>query len=155
MLSIPGQTIGLVIVDHGSKKTAANDMLLDVAALFKRSSASDIVEPAHMELAEPTIAQAFDRCVAQGANFVVVHPYFLAPGRHSTSDIPRMVAEAAAAHPGIRFHITQPLGLDEKIISLMVERIDHCLTHDFSCDYCQNTPCRDQRAPAATIEPVA
>ena len=133
MLSFPGHTIGLVIVDHGSKKAAANDMLLDVAALFKRVSACSIVEPAHMELVDPTIEQAFDRCVAQGATMVVVHPYFLAPGRHSTSDIPRMVAEAAAHHPGIRFHITQPLGLDEKIIALMVERIDHCLTHDFSC----------------------
>ena len=146
MLSYPGHTVGLVVVDHGSKKSAANDLLLDVAALFKRVSETKIVEPAHMELAEPTIEHAFYKCVEQGATFVVVHPYFLAPGRHSTTDIPRMVAEAAAKHPGVRFHVTQPLGLDEKIAQLMIQRIDHCLQHKFSCDYCKDTPCQDRRA---------
>src|SRR4051794_10207085 len=102
MLTHPTHTVGLVIVDHGSKKAAANDMLLDVAAMFKRVSGTPIVEPAHMELAEPTIAQAFDKCVAQGATFVIVHPYFLSPGRHSTTDIPILTAQAATRHQGVR-----------------------------------------------------
>ena len=46
-----------------------------------------------MELAEPSIEQAFDKCVAQGATFVVVHPYFLAPGRHSRAT-PRTLIRA-------------------------------------------------------------
>ena len=139
MLNLPGHTLGLVIVDHGSKKAAANDMLIDVAAMFRRVSECRIVEPAHMELAEPSIDAAFDKCVAQGATFVVVHPYFLSPGRHSTTDIPRMVAEAAARHPGVGFHVTQPLGLDDKIAQLMLQRIDHCLKNSFNCDYCRQT----------------
>jgi sirohydrochlorin ferrochelatase len=148
MLSFPGHVVGLVIVDHGSKRQAANDMLIDVAEMFKRVSGGKIVEPAHMELAEPTIEQAFDRCVAQGATVVVVHPYFLSPGRHSTTDIPRFTAEAAAKHPGVRFHITQPLGLDEKIAQVMLGRIEHCLQSDFSCDYCRGTGCCDGGAGA-------
>jgi sirohydrochlorin ferrochelatase len=120
MLTHPTETLGLVIVDHGSKKAAANDMLLDVAAMFKRVAGTPIVEPAHMELAPPTIEQAFDKCVAQGATLVIVHPYFLSPGRHSTTDIPTLTAQAAARHPGIKFHVTQPLGLDEKIAQIMI-----------------------------------
>ena len=146
MLQYPNHTVGLIVVDHGSKKSAANDLLLDVTALFKRVSGSAIVEPAHMELAEPSIQVAFDRCVAQGATLVVVHPYFLAPGRHSTTDIPRMTADAAAKHPGVRFHVTQPLGLDDKIAALMLQRINHCLQHDFTCEYCRDTGCCDQAA---------
>ena len=96
-----------------------------------------VVDNWHMELAAPTIGEAFDRCVAQGATLVVVHPYFLSPGRHSTADIPRMTAEAAARHPGVRFHVTQPLGLDEKIAALMVQRIGHCLEHGLVCDDCR------------------
>ncbi|HUO07988.1 MAG TPA: CbiX/SirB N-terminal domain-containing protein [Phycisphaerae bacterium] len=141
MLHHPSETLGLVIVDHGSKRPAANDMLLDVAAMFKRVSGTPIVEPAHMELAEPTIGQAFDKCVAQGATLVIVHPYFLSPGRHSTTDIPHLTAAAAARHPGVKFHVTQPLGLDEKIAHIMIERIAHCVTHQFNCDYCRETGC--------------
>jgi sirohydrochlorin ferrochelatase len=156
MLSYPGHTVGLVVVDHGSKKAAANDLLLDVAEMFKRVSQTRIVEPAHMELAEPSIEQAFDRCVEQGATFVVVHPYFLAPGRHSTTDIPRMVTEAAAKHPGVGFHVTQPLGLDEKIAQIMIARIDHCLQNNFCCAYCKDTACQGRRtAAAAETQPAS
>jgi sirohydrochlorin ferrochelatase len=135
-------TTGLILVDHGSKRAAANDMLLDVAAMFKRVSGENIVEPAHMELAEPSIEAAFDACVRQGATLVVVHPYFLSPGRHSTTDIPRLVAEAAAKHPGVRYHVTQPLGLDERIAQIIMQRIGHCVGHGFSCEYCAGTGCQ-------------
>ena len=74
-----------------------------------------------MELPEPTIAQSFDRCVAKGETIAaVVHPYFLARGGHCRTDRPRMTAEAAAKHGGVRFHVTQPLGLDEKIAQLVM-----------------------------------
>ena len=56
MLAYPHHTIGIIVVDHGSKKSAANDQLLEVTGLFRRVARAAIVEPAHMELAEPTIA---------------------------------------------------------------------------------------------------
>lgn len=115
--------LGIILVDHGSKRDEANALLADVAQLFRGVSGAAIVEIAHMELAEPTIAQVFARCVAQGARRVVVHPYFLAPGRHSTSDIPRMVEAAAAAHPGIAYSITAPLGLDPRMTDIILDRI--------------------------------
>lgn len=131
------QKTGLVLVDHGSTRQAANDMMYDVAAMFSRVSGASIVEPAHMELAEPTIEQAFSACVARGATLVIVHPYFLSPGRHSTTDIPRMVAEAARQHPGVRYHVTQPLGLDDRLGEVILQRIRHCLDCDLTCDYCK------------------
>ncbi len=152
MTSMHGTVTGIVLVDHGSKRPAANDMLLQVAEMFRRVSGNRIVEPAHMELAEPTIAQAFDACVAQGAGMVIVHPYFLSPGRHSTTDIPNLVAQAAAGHPDVRYHVTQPLGLDEKIAQLIIERIDHCVVSQFSCAACAGTQCCDARV---SLEPTA
>eukprot|EP00898_Chlorokybus_atmophyticus_P000080 jgi/Chlat1/1072/Chrsp110S08637 len=52
------------------------------AVLYKAHSGRTLVETAHMELAEPSIATAFDICVARGARTVVISPYFLSPGRH-------------------------------------------------------------------------
>ena len=131
------QLLGVILVDHGSRFSAANDMLDEVAAMFQRVSGRQIVQPAHMELAEPTIAQAFDACVRQGATRVVVHPYFLSPGKHSTTDIPRMVEQAAARHPGIAFHVTAPLGLDDKIAEVIMHRIAECHQNQYDCAYCQ------------------
>src|SRR5256885_3572444 len=93
--------IGVVLVDHGSRREESNAMLLDVVRDFAQATAISIVEPAHMELAEPSIATAFARCVVRGATTVVVFPYFLLPGRHWNEDIPRLAAAAAKGHPGI------------------------------------------------------
>lgn len=119
--------IGVILVDHGSKVAEANAMLDEVVRLFRESTGAPIVEPAHMELADPTIAQAFARCVEQGATRVVVHPYFLSPGRHSTSDIPRLVEEAARVHPGVPVTVTEPLGLDIRMSEVILQRIQEAL----------------------------
>ena len=112
----------LLIVDHGSTQPDANEMLHAVGEVVRRRRPDLIVEVAHMELAAPGIQEGFAACVAAGAEEVVVHPYMLAPGRHATEDIPRLVQEAATRHPGIRHRVTPPLGLHEKIGDVILER---------------------------------
>ncbi len=119
--------IGIILVDHGSVVPEANQSLLEVVRVLRKSTGIAIVEPAHMELAEPNIAQAFTSCVEQGAKHVVIHPYFLSPGRHGTSDIPRMAAQAAADHPGTDFTVTEPLGADPRISEVVLLRIQEAL----------------------------
>ena len=119
--------IGIIVVDHGSRRPESNDLLLAVVKLFEQQSDYPIVEPAHMELAEPTIEQAFDRCVARGAKIVVCHPFFLLPGKHWNQDIPNLTAAAASKHPGIRWMVTAPIGMNEKMPIVMSDAIDHCL----------------------------
>ncbi len=135
-------TTGIIIVDHGSRRRESNAMLTVAAERFAAQSSFTIVEPAHMELAEPTIAQAFDNCVARGATRVVVFPYFLSPGRHWTEDIPALVAEAAAKHSGIEWLVTAPFGLHPDMLEIINDRIRRCLalsqTMDQTshCDVC-------------------
>ncbi|KAI0496732.1 hypothetical protein KFK09_023056 [Dendrobium nobile] len=120
---------GVVIVDHGSRRQESNLMLNDFVAMFKSRTGYQIVEPAHMELAEPAIKDAFRRCVQQGANHIIVSPFFLLPGRHWYKDIPALVAEAAGEHSGISYIITAPFGLHELMVDVMNDRIKHCLSH--------------------------
>ena len=89
---LSSRTLGIVIVDHGSRRASSNRMLEDFVEIFAAQAPTSIVEPAHMELAEPSIRVAFGRCVAKGAARVVVMPYFLLPGRHWNEDIPRLTA---------------------------------------------------------------
>ena len=117
----------LLLIDHGSTRDDANDLLPKVARMVQDMSDFEIVCYAHMELAEPTIQQGLDTCVAAGATEVIVHPYFLSPGRHSVSDIPRMVAEAAAKYAGVSYRLTEPLGLDPKMGELILKRVRESL----------------------------
>lgn len=123
------QDTAIIIVDHGSRTRESNRLLEEVAARFARRFETQfpIVEGAHMELAEPTMAQAYARCVAQGARRVVICPFFLGPGRHIREDIPRLAREAAAAFPDIEHIVAAPLGADDLILELLFKRLTQSL----------------------------
>ncbi|CAA0820180.1 sirohydrochlorin ferrochelatase B [Striga hermonthica] len=120
---------GIIIVDHGSRRKESNLMLNDFVVMFKEKTKYPIVEPAHMELAEPSIQDAFNSCVRKGAKRVIVSPFFLFPGRHWHQDIPSLTAEAAKEHPGVSYVITAPLGLHELLVDVVNDRITYCLSH--------------------------
>jgi sirohydrochlorin ferrochelatase len=133
--------IGIVIVDHGSRLDLSNRMLEKLALLFADRFAEkySIVEPAHMEIAEPSIATAYAKCVQRGAERVVVCPFFLGPGKHWTNDIPRLTAEASQKFPGTHYHVTMPLGIDDLILDLLEKRVRFCDKSEFDCESCRGT----------------
>jgi sirohydrochlorin ferrochelatase len=114
---------GILIVDHGSVRREANDMLRCMANLIQTMTGPEVVvRYAHMELADPDIASGFTECVHAGATDVTVFPYMLSPGRHSTTDIPRIVSNAAKAFPNVVFNVTPAFGVHEKLAELVLER---------------------------------
>lgn len=113
----------ILLVDHGSVREEANEMLSHMREVVRRLAGDGvIVEIAHMELAEPTIEQGMDACVRAGATEVVVFPYMLSPGKHSTRDIPRLAEAAAARFPGLRCTVTPAFGVHEKLAEVVLER---------------------------------
>ncbi|MFN8026976.1 MAG: CbiX/SirB N-terminal domain-containing protein [Acidimicrobiia bacterium] len=143
MTDLDSPTTGLVLVDHGSRRAESNELHEQTVRAWRETSGHPIVEPAHMELAEPSIGTAFDACVAQGATTVVIQPYFLGPGRHWDRDIPELAAEAAARHPGVQFLVTAPLGPHPLLMTIVEERVRQCLLHASGgapeCDLCEGT----------------
>lgn len=116
--------LGLIIVDHGSRFPESNQLVVRVAQAFQKRFADQfaIVEPAHMELAEPSIQVAYQRCVERGAQRILVIPYFLGPGKHWTTDIPALVTQAAANSPETSWSLAAPLGLDDLMLDLLHKR---------------------------------
>ena len=138
-----GETVGVVVVDHGSRRNEANERHVSFIAAWSATAPFAVVEPAHMELAEPSIGTAFDRCVAAGATTVVVAPYFLWPGNHWSVDIPALAERAAVRHPGIHYLVAAPLGPHPSLLDIVQQRVDHCLAHADgrgpACDVCSGT----------------
>ncbi|MFI4860557.1 MAG: CbiX/SirB N-terminal domain-containing protein [Phycisphaerales bacterium JB063] len=122
-------TLGVVIVDHGSRRAESNAMLEAFVEMFIAERPEyRIVEPAHMELAEPSIATAVERCVQRGARHVAVCPYFFAPGKHWHKDIPEL-AKDAAEQAGVPWVVTAPIGLTPLMVDVIDSRLQHCLAH--------------------------
>lgn len=112
----------LLVVDHGSRKATSNQQLEHIAASLTSLAPDCLVAFAHMEIAEPSIAEAMGQLVAGGAKHIHVLPYFLSSGRHITQDIPRLVAEAAASLHDVAYDIGDPLGPDLSLAELLLRR---------------------------------
>ena len=143
--------LGVVLVDHGSRRDESNQQLLQLAKDWEAAGPHAIVEPAHMELAEPTISQAFDRCVKRGATRIVISPFFLLPGRHWKNDLPRLAAEAAAQH-SVEHLVVSPLGLHPLMMQILTDRIQQCLAHATgdrpACEFCEGLDACQLRPPS-------
>ncbi len=114
----------VLLVDHGSRRAVANEQLEEIARRLRARLSDSIVETAHMELVPPSVADGIDACVEAGASEIVVHPYFLAPGSHTTTDIPRLVREAISRHPNVSVRISPPLGAHDKLIDVILDRLE-------------------------------
>lgn len=112
-----------MLIDHGSQRAEANLQLEELARKIRLREPATMVRTAHLEIAEPKLGEAIDACVREGATAIVVHPYFLGPGRHTSEDIPRLVREASAKHPDVELRISAPLGVHDKLVEVVLERV--------------------------------
>jgi len=113
----------ILIVDHGSRLPEANELLEAVAARVRQRLPDRVVRTAHLDLATPSIPDAIDACADEGAGEIVLLPWFLSPGAHTARDLPRIAQEAAGRHPGVRISCAAPLGFDEKLVDVLLERL--------------------------------
>lgn len=100
-------------------------MLHEFVELYRQTSGRQIVEGAHMEIAEPSIADAVGKCASAGAKKIVIAPYFLSRGRHIQEDIPALVAAAQEQHPGVECVVADPIGLDPLMAQLVEMRVQN------------------------------
>ncbi len=121
---------GVLVVGHGSHRREANDDVREAARRIAERGRFPLVEAAFLEIEHPNISKAFARLVEQGAEEIIVHPYFLSPGRHTRGDIPIEVREAASHHPGVNYRITEPLSAHPLVIEASVERLLETIARD-------------------------
>jgi sirohydrochlorin ferrochelatase len=125
----------ILLIDHGSRRDAANEMMDCMAHLVQAMAGPGVVvRYAHMELAEPSISSGVRSCVEAGATELIVFPYMLSPGKHSTGDIPRLVAAAAAPHPLLEVRVTSAFGVHEKLAELILGRAGLAVSHPLTAE---------------------
>lgn len=113
----------LLVVAHGSRRAESNEEVRRLTDELRLASGGEYaqVECAFLELAQPSIPEGIDCCVAEGAGEVVILPYFLSAGRHVVQDIPEIVATSQGRHPSVRLRIAPYLGRATSLVASLVE----------------------------------
>jgi sirohydrochlorin cobaltochelatase len=120
----------IVLVGHGSRVQEANQAFLHFATLFHEATHTP-VEPAFVELAEPTVSQALQRAAESGATEISVLPFILFAAGHVKSDIPLHIQTARSRYPRVRFVQGTPIGLHPKVLEILDDRVGKALRDAF------------------------
>jgi sirohydrochlorin ferrochelatase len=112
-----------VFIGHGSRNDAGNSEFVQfIENLFLKVD-SPIKGYGFLEKAQPTIQQALETAILSGATIITVIPVFLLPGIHANKDVPFEVSFIQHRYPTITIHYGAPIGIDELIIELLLERL--------------------------------
>ena len=116
----------IIIIGHGSPRKEANtiDSLAESLHTELHPGCSDnCVTGAYLQFSNPDIETVIEKNVAEGAGRIILHPFFLNAGMHVTKDIPELIESAKQKYPGVDFIYTEPLGMHEKLVDVVKERI--------------------------------
>jgi cobalt/nickel transport system ATP-binding protein len=127
----------VVLAGRGSSDPDANADLCKVARLLWDGRGLDLVEPAFVSLAPPSVPEALDRCRRLVASTIAVVPYFLFTGV-LVERIATQAAAWAAGHPDVEVRTAAELGPDPRLARLVLERYDEARRGDarMNCDCC-------------------
>jgi sirohydrochlorin ferrochelatase len=112
----------LLLIAHGSRHEEANADLFHVVGQLRAGGGFGVVEASFLELAEPGIEQGAQRCVAGGADRVILLPYFLSAGIHVQRDLVQAREHLASQFPRVQFCLAEPLGRHPLLLDVVKDR---------------------------------
>ena len=117
----------IILVGHGSPKSDANNMDVVGRMLHEKlhpGCSEECVFTAYLQFQSPTLEDALEAAVIKGTKKIIIHPYFLSAGMHVTKDIPGVIEGFKRSSPDIEFVYTEPLGVSQRLVELVVERME-------------------------------
>lgn len=109
---------GLLLVAHGSSCAAGVDESRSLGEAVAAASPGLVVDLGFLELADPPAAPVLDALVERGCRRVTVQPLMLLAAGHGKSDVPAIVLEGRARHPGVELLFGSPLGVVPELLAI-------------------------------------
>lgn len=117
----------LLILSHGSKAESITEILYKVRDSISAKNLYSDVRVAFMEFNRPSIPEAIAGICKEGATEIIALPMFLYKGNHILYDIPEELNKAKEEHPNLTIYMADPIGFDERIVDILIERAEGTL----------------------------
>jgi sirohydrochlorin cobaltochelatase len=110
---------GILLFAHGARDPRWAEPFDEVARRVARAEPATAVRLAFLEFMTPTLREAGDALAAAGCTRVDVVPLFLGAGGHVRKDLPLLLDELGAAHPGVLWRLQRAIGQADAVIEAM------------------------------------
>jgi len=121
---------GLLLFAHGARDPRWAEPFEAVAAAARRHEPSWTVQLAFLEFMTPTLIDAGHALAGGGCTRVDVVPLFLGAGGHVRKDLPLLLDELRAAHPGLRWQLQRAIGEQAGVVDAMAHAAVFNLSDD-------------------------
>jgi sirohydrochlorin cobaltochelatase len=108
---------------HGSRNPQWREPFESLAADYVRRFPQQPVRLAFLELMSPTLPEVLAELAATGIEVVRVVPLFLAPGAHTSRDLPALVAQAREQWPALQVDVAPTLLEAEPLRAAIVDAL--------------------------------
>ncbi len=109
----------VILFGHGSRDPLWRLPMETVATRLRTLQPGALVRCAYLELDAPDLPAAAADVVGAGAGHVTIVPMFLGTGRHAREDLPVLLRQLEAAHPGVAFVLQKAVGEDGRVLDLI------------------------------------
>ncbi len=111
----------IVLFAHGSRDALWRRPIEAVADEVKQLSPDTQVACAYLEMTEPDLPTTVASLVQTGVNVIRIVPMFLGVGRHAREDLPLLLQDLMAQHPGVTFELRNAIGEEPELTRAMAE----------------------------------
>jgi sirohydrochlorin cobaltochelatase len=109
-LSVASAKSALVLFAHGARDAQWSDPFRAMQKAVSGRRPDLTVELAFLEIMKPPLAECVAELAGAGHGRIVIAPLFLAQGGHLKKDLPRLMKELGARHPGVDLSVLPPIG---------------------------------------------
>ena len=119
-ITLPKKDVDIMIIGHGSKDPNAQMSLNYIVNELKDFYRN--VSRCWLEIEQPDIIEGIKKCENENPEVLIIVFYFLHEGAHVKTDINNDLVPAVKNSNLKKTYITKHLGVDEKMIDLIIER---------------------------------
>jgi sirohydrochlorin ferrochelatase len=117
---LPKKKVDVLLIGHGSKDPEARTSLKYVVDELKHQYRN--ISYCFLEIEQPNISQGIEESAKNSPMVLIVVPYFLHKGAHVKRDIYEDLNPAIERSNIKNIFITEHLGMDDKLVDLVLER---------------------------------
>lgn len=112
---------GIIFFGHGARDMRWREPFDRLCELWRDQHTEIQVEPAFLELMEPSLEAAVLSLVNQGAHAIKIIPVFFGQGGHLRNDFPLLLQACQESFPNIHLSATQAVGEDIAVLQAIID----------------------------------
>jgi precorrin-8X/cobalt-precorrin-8 methylmutase len=119
-LAIADNECDVILIGHGSSDKNAHDAFIFTANALRTHYRQ--VHHCFLELDRPSIDEGVSNAILGKPKIILMMPYFLHKGAHIKRDVVQEIESTLSKHDFKDAYLSRHLGVDDKLVDLILER---------------------------------